>query len=122
VFKRHKDYLAILESAESANASIKRPADVLESVVIAEVAGASIKRPAPSLTSPPTHRKRQKKNCPFAIAQRRAKMGAESVEVICPDTEIPNLEDKIVRLVDACFACITVLSVELQVCSWRSTP
>ena len=74
----------------------------LETGVGAEQAKAT-KRPASSITSPPTQRKRQKKNCPFAIAQQRAEMGAESVEVISPDNEIPNLECKIVRLLEACW-------------------
>jgi len=72
------------------------------------------KRPAPSITSPPTQRKRQKKNCQFAIAERRAEMGAESVEVICPSDTTPNLEDKIVRLLEACYRYNSVSSVELQ--------
>ena len=96
--------------------ALKRREDfiaVLETVVSAEQAEAT-KRPAPSITSPPTQRKRQKKNCPFAIAQRRAETGAESVEVICPDEETPNLECKIVRLLEACRRYNNVSSVELQ--------
>ena len=72
--------------------ALKRREDfiaVLETVVSAEQAEAT-KRPAPSITSPPTQRKRQKKNCPFAIAQRRAEMGAESVQVICLSDTTPN--------------------------------
>jgi len=94
--KRRKDFVAVLET-----------------VVGAEQAKAT-KRPASSITSPPTQRKRQKKNCPFAIAQRRAEMGAESVEVICPSDTTPNLEDKIVRLLEACYRYKRVSSVELQ--------
>jgi hypothetical protein len=96
--------------------ALKRREDfiaVLETVVSAEQAEAT-KRPAPSITSPPTQRKRQKKNCPFAIAQQRAEMGAESVEVISPDNEIPNLECKIVRLLEACWRYNSVSSVELK--------
>ena len=94
--KRRKDFVAVLET-----------------VVGAEQAKAT-KRPASSITSPPTQRKRQKKNCPFAIAQRRAEMGAESVEVICPSDTTPNLEDKIVHLLEACYRYKRVSSVELQ--------
>ena len=41
-------------------------------------------------------------------------MGAESVEVICPSDTTPNLEDKIVRLLEACYRYKRVSSVELQ--------
>ncbi len=94
--KRRKDFIAILET-----------------VVGVERAGAT-KRPAPILTSPPRQRKRWKTNCPFAVAQRRADSGAESVSVICPDDETPNMEDKIVRLLVACYLNPSVLFVELQ--------
>ena len=61
----------------------------LETGVGAEQAGAT-KRPAPSITSAsPPMPKRKKRNCPFDIAQRNAMMGAESVQVICPDDELP---------------------------------
>ena len=72
--KRRKDFIAVLET-----------------VVGAEQAKAT-KRPASSITSPPTQRKRQKKNCPFAIAQRRAETGAESVEVTRRRQSIPRIE------------------------------
>jgi hypothetical protein len=94
--KRRKDFIAILET-----------------VVGVERAGAT-KCPAPSLTSPPTQRKRRKTMCPFAVAQRRADSGAESVEVICPDDETPNMEEKIVRLLHACIRNPSILSMELQ--------
>ena len=103
--KRRKDFVAVLETG-----------------VGAEQAKAT-KRPASSITSPPTQCKRQKKNCPFAIAHwQRAEMGAESVEVICPSDTTPNLEDKIVRYtalargvlsLQACFVC------GVAVCSYR---
>ncbi len=65
-FKRSKDFTAILET-----------------VLGAEEAGAT-KRPAPSITSPPTETKR-KKNCVFAIQERRVETGVTTVRVICPD-------------------------------------
>ena len=58
--------------------------------------------------------KLQKKSCPFAIAQRRAETGAESVEVISPSDTTPNLECKIVRLLEACWRYNNISSVELQ--------
>ena len=63
-FKRSKDFTAILET-----------------VLGAEQAGAA-KRPAQSNSSPPTQRKKTRKNCPFAIQERRAEMGAKTVQVI----------------------------------------
>jgi hypothetical protein len=79
------------------------------------------KRPAPSITSPPTQRKRKTKtkNCPFDIQERRAEMGAESVQIICPDDELPDLEHKIVSLVDTVARNHSVTSLEFQVCSRR---
>ena len=55
-------------------------------------------------------------SCPFAITQRRAEMGAGSVEVICPDdlSNGPNLEDKIVGLLDSCHQYNCVSSVDLK--------
>ena len=41
-------------------------------------------------------------------------MGAESVQVICPSDTTPNLENKIVRLLEACYRYKRVSSVELQ--------
>jgi len=78
------------------------------------------KRPAPSITSasPPTP-KRKKRNCPFDIAQRNTMMGAESVQVICPDDETPHLEDKIVSLINTCARSKTLLSLDLLVCPRR---
>jgi hypothetical protein len=102
-FKRSKDLTAILETGLGAEPTGKG------------------KRPAPSITSPPTQRKRKTKtkNCPFDIQERRAEMGAESVQIICPDDELPDLEHKIVSLVDTVARNHSVTSLEFQVCSRR---
>ena len=100
-FKRSKDFTAILETDFGA-----------------EQAGAA-KRPAQSNSSPPTQRKKTRKNCPFAIQERRAEMGAKIVQVICPDDETPDLENKIVRLLDAVARYHNVSTLEFQVCSRR---
>jgi hypothetical protein len=97
-FKRSKDFTAILETVPGA-----------------EEAGT--KRPAPSIATPPTLVKRKKKNCVFAIQQRRAETGATKVQVICPDDETPDLERKIVRLLDAVASNHNVSTLEFQVCS-----
>jgi len=96
--KRREDFVAML----------------LDKVVIAEPAVA--KRPAPSIiTSPPTQRKRQKKTCPFAIQQQRAEMGAESVQVICPNDETPFQDDKAAKMIRAVYLNDNVSSLEMQV-------
>ena len=41
-------------------------------------------------------------------------MGAESVQVIYPSDTTPNQQDKIVSLLEACYRCNCVSSVELQ--------
>ncbi len=75
-FKRSKDFTAILENVPGAEeAGTKRPAP-------------------PSITPPPTLVKR-KKNCVFAIQQRRAETGATTVQVICPDEETPDLDARL---------------------------
>jgi hypothetical protein len=102
--------------------AFKRHLD-FENLVRAEPACANLatKRPEPSIASPPTQRKRQKKTCQFDIAVRQADMGAESVQVICPE-DTPNLEDKIVRVLDAVYRNDTCSSMELAVCSRRPPP
>ena len=46
-------------------------------------------------------------------------MGAKTVQVICPDDETPDLENKIVRLLDAVARYHNISTLEFQVCSRR---
>ena len=46
-------------------------------------------------------------------------MGAENVQIICPDDELPDLEHKIVSLVDTVARNHSITSLEFQVCSRR---
>ena len=64
----------------------------------------------------PTPPKRVKKSCPFAIEISKVENGAKSVQVICPDNETRDMDNKAVKMLEACILHVHVSSLEMQVC------